>query len=63
MPRSPEPLSPARGIIVGIVASIPLWGLLGWSLNIAMEHSARVTLADQETDLGSSFRIANGGQP
>lgn len=61
MPRSPEHLSPARGIIVGIVASIPLWVLLGWSLDIAMSHSARVTLANQEAF--RSFRTANGGQP
>lgn len=54
-------LSPVRGIIIGLVASIPLWVLLGLSLSFAMNHSARVTLADQETDFGASFRTANGG--
>jgi hypothetical protein len=39
-PRPGDPLAPARGIVVAILASLPLWAVIAWA---ATQVTARVT--------------------
>lgn len=58
----PDPLSPARGILIGLVLCIPIWFVIV-AFADGIHQSRVIAERGQETDLGVSYRTANGGRP
>lgn len=61
-----DPPTP-NSVIPAIIAEIICFFFIGWMLyaaiGVARDYSFDEVASRQETDLGSSYRTANGGQP